>query len=159
MKKIQSFTVLELIISLLISSIVISVSYYVYFLFSTQLLKQQQKNAAITELHMFQKIFQTDFDNASTITDSMDNSIIILSFDNKAGIKYYFDNGNIIRGFSVKNDTFNFSGKVDKLTLLDDSVPLIQKIELEVIVEKEKIDLLFSKQYSSRQITETLANE
>jgi competence protein ComGF len=159
MKKIKAFTVIELIIGLLISSIVISVSYYVYFLFFTQLIKQQNKNNVVNEFQLFKKVFNNDFKNALSVKDTLDKNMLLINFAKQENIVYLFDQKDIIRSLNEKNDTFNFSGRIDNIQLLDDTMPLITQIQIETIIQKEKINSVFSKLYSAQQIMQLLHHE
>src|SRR4051812_29459014 len=115
MKKIKSFTVIELIVGLLISSIVISLSYYAYFLFSTQVVKQQNRNNGASTFQLFKKTFQNDFTRAAQIKDTMDRTGINFEIEQSASIKYLFQKDLIIRTVAERSDTFNMPGKINKL--------------------------------------------
>lgn len=158
MKKIKSFTLLELMISLLISGIVISISYYVYFLFSAQFVNQQKRSNTVIEFQLFQKAFQNDMANALFVSDSLEKTMVMFNSDS-ANIYYFFAKDIFVRSRNEKNDTFSFPGRITNLKYLNDSIFVITEIEVETILEKVKINSVFSKRYSAHQIMQTLANE
>lgn len=159
MKQIKAFTILELIIALLLSSIILAISYYTYFLLNNQLVTQQKKNGIINEFQLFENVFQNDFSNAAFIKDTMKtNSLIFFKTDNEF-IKYEFNENNIVRSFDSNNDTFRLKGKIDKLYLKDDSLPVINKILFIGLLEKEKITTIFTKYYSASQLMKASSNE
>ena len=70
MKKLRAFTIIELVITLLISSIVISIIYYAYFLVNRQVGKYKDKKQSISSYFLFHKALQSDIDRADAIFDS-----------------------------------------------------------------------------------------
>lgn len=107
MRKINAFTLLELLIAMIISSIVISFGYGVYSLLFKQYLSYKKAKTEIVNTMQFNAIMNNDFCNSEEITFN-DNTIAIFR-KNKAPLRYLFNDHFILRKTDEITDTFKIA--------------------------------------------------
>ena len=133
-RKYKSFTIAELVVAMLLTSLVISLAYYSFFLFRQQFIQLEKKVSNNNELRMFQKAMQYDIDRAAAIRDSAGNHLLMDS------ITYSF-NGAIIR----ERDTF-------ELRVVKMEVSHTGKLVSNIVVTLPGHVLRFNKLYSAQQL-------
>lgn len=100
----KGFTVLEALISLILMSIIITLTYSIYNLIEKQMMLFQTEHDSILQYNVFNTTFKNDIYKA----------IDVMIVDNQIGLKYYDDtnvtyhlaNDHILRETIVKTDTF-----------------------------------------------------
>src|SRR5882672_6390150 len=96
-KRIYAFTIIELVVVLLISGIIVSMSYYAILVFNRQFKLYHDRSARISSFLLFKKTLQQDCDKSPLIMDSADR---LLLFDEPGGGKianYEFAKDFIVR--------------------------------------------------------------
>jgi Tfp pilus assembly protein PilE len=152
MKKLKSFTIVELCVTLLISGVVIGIAYYAYSLFLYQYKKQEAKSALIREYLLFQKAIRTDIDQAEDITDS----IAYLTFRKLSNetAKYNFANDFIYRNTLSATDSFRIKKTEYYFSTVTETSDLVNEIHIVFDLKPEKLRADFKKIYSAQQIME-----
>jgi len=152
MKRLRSFTIIELTISLLIGGIVIGIAYYVFFLFISQYKTREIKSNLIQESLLLRKAIQADIDRYNFITDS--SSFLIFRSVNFPSIVQYNLQGNFIirSSSSSSNDTFYIKKRGYKFYHLKDDSNLVNKMDISLNADKENVDITFDKLYSSEEL-------
>jgi Tfp pilus assembly protein PilE len=151
MKKLKSFTIVELTVSLLIGAIVIGIAYYTLLLFMNQYKAQQGKSNLIREYLLFRKAIDADIDHYDFMTDSA--SFIIfknLNFSNM--VQYNFDGNFIVRNSLNSNDTFYIKKQGCKFYHLNDRTNLVKRMDVSFNADKDNLEITFDKPYSSREL-------
>ena len=103
-KKLQAFTLLELIAVLILSGIITLMAYYVLDITRSYYHKFQQKENSTSALSRLAMIIDQDFQKAKVITG--DNSKVIFYFQTHQ-ITYQFMSSYIVRSQSNVQDTFH----------------------------------------------------
>jgi hypothetical protein len=150
--RIQSFTVLELTIALLISSIVLGLSYYGILFFNRQFARYKKKSEAINSMLLLKKAIGSDFDKSSLIKDS---SGCVLIFDEKLEKRistYFFSGKNIVRSAENGNDSFFLEGSINRISYISDNLKAIGLLEITVRLGEDTMQVDFEKTYSSNQL-------
>lgn len=103
-KALKAFTILELVIGLVISSIVISMVYVIYENISKQMIEYSLQQEELMEYNQFQSILFKDIKLAKELV-IIDQKHIRLDMQSKQ-IDYFFYRDNIVRKSNAK-ETFN----------------------------------------------------
>jgi type II secretory pathway pseudopilin PulG len=147
----MSFTMMELVVAMLISSIVISIAFYAWSLIGGQLTKRQIQSGKIMECILFQRALRRDVDRAEYIGDSADNRCLLLAMSGHA-IRYWIDTSRIIRSRDGITDTFFLGGKIGSIKYVNDSLPLVRSLLIQIEINKESLVLPFSKEYTAGEL-------
>ncbi|HXB93046.1 MAG TPA: hypothetical protein VNU72_12180 [Puia sp.] len=154
MKKIPSFTIMELAIALLISSVVISTGYYVYLLMHRQFDTYRKRAMEIDRYHLLAVALQNDFDRSASVERGDDDQLLCKWTDTL--VSYSFLPGNVVRTLpGGVADSFRFKTAITDIRYVDDSLPLVDGIRMQVEVDGEQVLLLVQKMYSSQEILDT----
>ncbi|WP_108808719.1 PulJ/GspJ family protein [Aquimarina spinulae] len=130
--RLQAFTMLELVIGMVISSLVITMVYVIYDNLSRQVVVYADQQDDLMTYNQFQNLFSKDV-QLSTSIDIDDDKHIVLESANKE-IHYFFKTEKIIRKAEAV-DTFN----IKVLEVLFDQN---EKIEEKYQIIKLKIEIL-----------------
>ena len=149
--RLPSFTIIELVVSLLISAIIVGIVYYAYFLFSHQLADHRSRSSELHAFQLFTAALENDFEHAGNIRDTLDRSGLVLDYPDHH-TSYSFTDPGMTRAVNGINEKFPVQGKIQEIEYLNDSVKLIQEIRLLIKVNKEWVPLYLNKHYSSQQL-------
>ena len=151
LKKISSFTIIELIITMMISSIIITFGYYSYFLLNNQFNKYHTNSTNINEYYLLSTTLQRDFDRANLIKDTIDNKHLILKSDSTV-IYYLIVDSTIMRGLNGNIDTFRIRGDIADVQYVNDSLNLIKEITFNATLNNQLLPFSITKKYSSKEL-------
>lgn len=155
MKKLHAFTLLELLIGMIISSIVIGFGYSGYNLIYKRYLNYSETKKGITNIIQLNSVLNNDFINASSAQFESDK--LILNYKNGLLKTYNFKDKLILREEAEHVDTFKL--EVNNLMASQNidveqmGLPITQ-LSFDAIIHKETMHFRFEKSYSS----ETLLN-
>lgn len=156
MKKISAFTLLELLIGMIISSIVIGFCYAGYSIIYKQYISYnviKRQNTAAMELN---SILNTDIINAASIT--FDTDKLILNSEEKIKLLYEFKENYILRKDNEVTDTFMLASVNVSPLYFNESgtllVAIIKEFSFDVDLFGEQEHFRFTKEYSA----ETMVN-
>jgi len=152
MKKVKAFTIIELTVSLLISSIVIGITYYAFLFFTKQYHSYQRKSDTFSEYRLFKKAFQHDLENANFVTDSVPNTILMRGGGHE--IVYAWDSNNIKRQKGEITDSFRLKKNKVAVNYINDTLPLAKQIIVRFAFNKTFFETMFTKQYSAGELME-----
>lgn len=137
--QLRSFSLLELIIALVISSVVISGAFVVIGFVNSFLVSYRQKHEFVNELVMFSRVINKDLFEARGIKEVSESAIQVVK--DEESVFFYFLESDIVREIGAETDTFNIKvldkqilvgPKQDYMSLhLDfgrDSIPLFLKV-------------------------------
>ncbi|MBI2281698.1 MAG: prepilin-type N-terminal cleavage/methylation domain-containing protein [Bacteroidetes bacterium] len=117
--KLKAFSFLEVMVAIVISGMVISTVYTAYVFTYKQFFKYASIKAEIRDYFEFSQVFNTDFEQAKTIT-KMDEKEVKMQWLNKS-VAYEFDENYILRTVDVHVDTFFLINSAIELNLVDPS--------------------------------------
>lgn len=151
MKRIAAFTLLELLIGMILSSIVIGFCYTGYSIIHKQYLNYniiKKQNTAAIQLN---SILNTDFINTGYVMYDTDK--LILNSKNKVQLQYEFKENYILRGANGLTDTFMFSPVNISPEYLKESeslpISIINEFSFEAVILGELEHFHFIKEYSA----------
>lgn len=153
-KKVPGFTIMEVTIAMLLSALVIGISYTVFSLVTRTYRTYQLKHQEMANVLRLDELLQMDFGRAEVVLKDTDG--IALKNSNRV-IKYSFYPDYVLRrGITV--DTFRV--KTDSITMLFESKALnglndieednrMDELAMLISLQKEKIPYYYHKIYSS----------
>jgi prepilin-type N-terminal cleavage/methylation domain-containing protein len=155
-KKLNAFTLLELLVGMIVSGIVLTATFSAYKIVTGQYETYRNRSAAVSELSFFVSQMQSDFSNSLRVVRRPGNKIQLQS--EKRTVEYYFTEKYILRNDLLRIDTFKVSvtgietlWKAEKVNSEEDAVDELhiqmnyegkreEKIYLKTVDPKSEID-------------------
>lgn len=152
--KLQSFTLMETIIALIIGSIVMLITLTIYQIITREFNSYYKRQFVMNEVYLLKKQMQTLMTESDYVTDSSGGRI--LNFSHRQGsISFLVDSNYITRKNQIGiTDTFHLGSVKQVIAYADSQRNLIKNYTLFLNVENEVIPLFFSKRYSAKQMME-----
>ena len=156
-QKVKAFTVMEVTITMLVTAILIGITYTSYSIIVKSYLSFNSKNSELADLNMLDHLLKRDFNRANII--KKESNGISLKADSQM-IRYEF-NGRYIVRVSSKPDTIkietqnivtNFKGNPISELQQDDEQNRIDELIFTVLYKDEKIPYHYYKLYSSQDL-------
>lgn len=148
MKKVNAFTLAELVVAMIISSIVMATIYTAYLLIRKQYFRQTTKARALDEYIRFRNALSVDFFYADSLKTG-DTDGILLCFKDSSAIEYSFTNEQIVRKSDIATDSFSIPVKRLDLSRYRTTGALVKEISLTVMSQGDTIPLLLQKNYDA----------
>ena len=159
MQKLKAFTLIELLIGLIISSLVISFSYLCYGIVFEQFESYKTTKHEIYEGMQINTLLERDLDNAHIAYYSAPSLTLIN--ENKADLKYHFDKAFIVRNNGEEKDTFNLKvNKTNPIFIMNNNeepLKLLKALSLEIELLDDKETLHYTKRYGAAVLLNELA--
>jgi prepilin-type N-terminal cleavage/methylation domain-containing protein len=151
MKKLPAFTLLELLIGMIISSIVIGFGYAAYSLIYKQYLGYKKVKEKIVEITQFDHVLTTDITAAETISFN-DNTLSLYGKDSKT-LQYHFQDVLILRTENETTDTFKIAPVHLKTDFfLPGKTIFVTQFSFDAETLEEREHFSFTKSYSSETL-------
>ena len=103
-KKIRAFTLVELLVVMVISGIVIAITYQIYFIANKQFMQYKKGNEKVTQEVILRGLLNNDFFQSESVIRKSENNIEMQLADEK--INYEWRDEFIIRVTNASRDTF-----------------------------------------------------
>lgn len=158
-KRIKSFTIIEMIMAMLISSVVIGIVYYIFLLLNHQFAGYQDRSAVINEYLLFQKALQTDMERADVIEYPSEKVLVLRRLVDDQPVQYDFYDNFIVRTMAAYRDSFSIQNGGCLVTRVNDSSALVEKFVLNTNMAGERVTPVFIKQYSACQLMKSANHE
>jgi type II secretory pathway pseudopilin PulG len=149
--KVRSFTIIELIMAMLISSVIISMVYYVYILFNHQFSNYREKANAIDEYLILQKALQTDMGSADVISTPSATEITCSDLPEGKMLSYTFSSEFITRSNGEATDTFHIKNSGYEPTYFKETT-MVEILVLKISVSGVPFRTTYKKLYSACQL-------
>jgi prepilin-type N-terminal cleavage/methylation domain-containing protein len=151
-KRFKAFTLIELMMTLLISSVVIGIVYYAFLVFNKQFSGYQVKSAAMNEYLIFQKALGHDMDVAEYMENSGQDGLLLYATPGHAPIEYRFNKNCITRVTETATDSFTILNSNYRVQYVNDSSTLVNTVLLNITIDHVDFSKLFTKDYSMCQL-------
>lgn len=147
-KKIKAFTIIELLMVMMLSGIVIGLTFLYFAQFRHYLQSTYKQEDSYSELYRFQFAIQKDIVFAQEIYAPSTDEILIRFANNE--IKYLFDNSWVVRETQLATDTIKLKIFDVSFNIQPEYNNLVKSIDIELEAESDKSLLLsFTKEYSA----------
>ncbi|MDP9080023.1 MAG: hypothetical protein M3O71_21565 [Bacteroidota bacterium] len=161
--KVPAYTIMEVTITMLVSAILIAITYTSYSIVTKSYNSFTGKNTDLAVLVSLDHLFTRDFEKANAIVK--DSTGILLQRDSNS-IRYEFAPDFIIRR-AARIDTFKVQNQ--EVTTSFENIPLpglrsdsvqniIDELDFTILYQKEKITYHYHKSYSSENLIERNPN-
>ena len=150
---IPGFTVTELIVTMAILGVIVSMVYYIFSSFNQQFYHYKNQQESVTHALLFQEVFQRDLYLCNEI-DIKDSEIVLTS--NTRKLKYEFNKEGIIRHAINSIDTFQLKVLTTNNNIQNNSYNFFNTLKVETTVDNQPLTFFFSKPMS---IAEKVNNE
>ena len=135
-KQLKGFTITEALLSMLILSIIISLSYLMFNVFNRQMRLFEKENTELLQYNLLNKTIKYDI-NVAHKFDIENNTIILNKYDDSR-VTYRFEKTLILRGKNESVDSFRLT--VENYKILDLETPnKTKRLDLDLIVLNETI--------------------
>ncbi|MFA6924752.1 MAG: prepilin-type N-terminal cleavage/methylation domain-containing protein [Bacteroidales bacterium] len=149
MKKLKSFTFIELVVVMAISAFVVSIAYTAYQIINFQFINYKTKNESIKELFQMEDVIQNDFENAHKINSA--GKDLIFEMKNGMTCRYEFKQDYILRDYRETKDTLKIS--TDSVEKSFQNIPnnygIVDELKFKTNVFDEVQRFVFYKKYES----------
>lgn len=130
MKRIEAFTLVELIVAMVLSTIVIAMAYQVYQRTEISFYEASDQTAEINNLLQLQNLLNNDCNNARLITyEDRQMKVERTSYHT---VNYTIADDMVIRETQVAVDTFAVGSLVTSATYLFDKPPVLEHLRIHV---------------------------
>ncbi|MFL5763638.1 MAG: PilW family protein [Bacteroidia bacterium] len=146
MKKLEAFTLMELLVGMIISSLVISFGYGIYQVVQEQFRQYKTVKTELMQAAIFRSVLENDFFSADEVYGSRED----LTINSKTGaIRYEFGREFILRRVEGSIDTFHIASSEIALTPALEESDLLSSCEFDGVVCDEIQHFIFSKSYDA----------
>jgi len=156
MKKLKAFTILELMVTMIISSLVIGIIYTSYDFIGKQFISYKVVNEEITEAMTSNSLINRDINDAGYIQKTTGGIHII--YKKEKSLNYIFEVQYVIREINNVRDTFSIPIFNVEMRLLNEKQlqtgGLIDELLLTTQVTGETQQFRFKKQYAADVLME-----
>jgi prepilin-type N-terminal cleavage/methylation domain-containing protein len=150
MKKLHSFTLVEMIVSMMLSSIIIGIVYYSFLFFSGQIGRVRLSKKQYSEFRLLKKGLSHDFKNALAITDSA--NLVIICINSSGQTRYYFGDSAVTRYTNENVTRFDLSQVKYQPEYMKDIPKLLNSIEITLRNKSTELNFAINKIYSASDI-------
>lgn len=147
---IKAFTIIELVIALLLSSVVIGVVYTAFALWKNQFTGYHNRSMETGGYAGLCKALQTDTERALYVEDSA--GVLLFRTPGRAGVRYRLAQRRLFRSEGENTDSFFVEVESIGLMKIKEELDLINGIGLKAIVEKKPVYACFTKQYAAKDL-------
>ena len=149
-RKLKAFTMLELLISMTLTSILVAFSYMGYNQMQKLFLMYAKQHEFITEYNQLNSILQLHAEKADVI-EKIDEQHIIFKKDSTT-MRLEILPKSMVISYKQRIDTFHFEVKKTNFELQQANERLIKGLSSDVFFENQKFRVSFSKQYDAESI-------
>ncbi|HEY0067686.1 MAG TPA: prepilin-type N-terminal cleavage/methylation domain-containing protein [Flavisolibacter sp.] len=147
---IKAFTIIELVIALLLSSVVIGVTYTAFALWKKQFTGYHNRSAETGGYVVLCKALQSDADRALYIEDSA--GVLLFRRPGFPDVRYELSGSRLLRTEGESIDSFFVQVEGLEAGKLKKELPLVRSIGLKAVVENKPVYSLFIKQYAAKDL-------
>jgi len=152
-KRIPAFTLLEVTVSLLITAVVIAITYTVAHIVTVNYQHYKKKQDRIVTFNTLDQLLKKDFSRPGKMIRT-DTGLQIETTDGL--ISYAFEDKYVLRNqYALQTDTFHLPvRRVDCAFEKEESVSgqNMDRLELQITLEAEDITLIYQKTYSAHEL-------
>ena len=148
-QKVKAFTIIEMTVVMLLSTVVISMAYFAFELLSKRYLKYKAQTEVYYKLTLLDQLLSKDFFLADSIKTDGE---MLHTFQGNTICKYEFSQKYVVRQAASQTDTFYC--KIQKHELLYNQQPIlpgdiVDQLNLSLLFEEKKLDYIYSKHYDA----------
>lgn len=155
MRKVSAFTIMETVIVLLLTAIILAITYGVLQIVQNRYMDYTQKNSDIVKIDQLHSLLNRDFALSKRIAWDYDNLICI---QDSLEIYYLFESTMIIREQASIQDTFAFEHNKPEIFFQKkpclDKARILDEFSFRIAYEEEIYPFYFRKEYDLMTLME-----
>lgn len=152
MKRLNGYTIWEIIAVMVISSIVITLAVSIFFRIQVYFHSETRNYLYEADFVVLSNLLKADLDRARTIRN--EGNILNLSYE-KSSISYEFNEAFIVREESQLTDTFHLITDSFRIEIMNGNPLLVRQIEFQVKTKDLVIPFFYSKEYEKQVLYQT----
>lgn len=145
-KKIDGFTLMELVVVMALTSIVVGIVYSIFSIVGNQFRHSQSYSEQLNELALFRKTLSNDFEEADSIKYSSDT---LRLYSQDTAIYYNFEGHQVLRVISNKADSIDVELASIEITHQSKKEDIVESIYMELIAKNDTLSFQFEKLYAA----------
>lgn len=154
-----SFSLVEMLVVMVLSSIVISIIYFTYYTVTTYQASLTRRYASVDDRSRLYFLLKKDFDDGYDIRTVHENELVVSKIEGDTPVYYFFDREFVLRKQHFRQDTFRctftniqFSGNEDETNT---GSRKIFEANLLMEIAGDTMNLRLFKQYDRASLIET----
>lgn len=152
--KVPAFTIVDLVVTLIISSIIIGMAYFVLSLFNTGFINYQRKVSLLNDFFFFEKTLTHDWEKARYIKD-MGEGNWQLRNDGDTVVRYLVKDKLMIRIQQENRDTLPVIVGSFKGYQFNNKMDITDRLDLTILLGRETITCSYYKRYAAKDLLES----
>ncbi|TMI63743.1 MAG: hypothetical protein E6H07_13315 [Bacteroidetes bacterium] len=150
MKGIKAFTVIELIMTLLISGIVITIAFYAFLFVNKQFGHYIARSNQMNEYALFKKALETDLNRSAFLVDSA--GILVCKMYANSDVIYFTSDDLIIRYNEIATDSFRIKNTGFTASFVTGTDKIMNGLLVKLVLMGQDIEMKFDKNYSAEEL-------
>ena len=151
MKKLNAFTIVELVTAMAISAVLVSLGYLCLTIQSHNFDKYRRRTSAMATLRLLEARSTLDIDEAEWVRDTLEAKQWVINRRHET-IHYRVYPKFVIRETGLQTDTFAIGIRSVNVGYLDDTTRLVNEIRILARIGEDTLPITLNKQYSATQI-------
>lgn len=156
-KKLKAFTLIELLVAMVVSSVVIASSYFIYGTFSKNLVDYRRHENKLSDVVVLSGVLSHDINVAGAVIMNSSNDITV---EQAAGnVRYEWKESVVLRVTDLSSDTFKLAVKNIEVKFMDKeqvvSGGLVDELKFTSVVDGQEFMHYFEKKYGSDILVES----
>ena len=152
--KIKAFTILEIVISMAVMAIIITMVYLVYIFFTKNTSEYASMLTENFEMELFYSLLKEDFYKSDKVLVQEDNGFLVVYYD-QSEVSYYSKAGFLFREIQNKKDSIPL-GYLEVNTLFEKPMQgtenLVQSVSINSELLQQGVPLFVFKEYPSNYL-------
>ena len=162
-KKLNAFTLPEMVISLLIMSVLFAMGFAIYMIVNKQVRGMEEKNSFYADYFLTKSVLKRDFTRPGLITISDDRSKLSIVIPrnepaNDSPLEIIFDSAYILRAQGDRVDTLKPGATIESIGFMQDTLPLVQFLKIRTIYHQKPFFTYLQKDYSAAELLSVINN-
>jgi prepilin-type N-terminal cleavage/methylation domain-containing protein len=162
--RVASFSMIEMLVVLVLSSMVVGIVYSAYYTVSKYQLELTRKYTRHGDLAVVYFTLKRDFDRSARVENIKGENALRFSAPHGEKVEYYFSQEAVVRKQAMRVDTFQCtSGKprflLEGREVRQDEVSLVDEIQMDINSLPDQTALMLHKHYDAASRMEPMEND
>jgi competence protein ComGF len=153
-KRVNSFTVVELIVTMIIGSVVVSAIYYTLSVTQKTLSKSYQITNTVSDYLSLNKALQYDFEEAQFVEKTSENELYF-SYDERPSVIYSFSDSHTVRRVESVIDSFSTAIQEIQFDHLNHNTNFIKAMIIHLRYNQNRFNFVYNKIYTAKDLLQT----
>jgi hypothetical protein len=148
-RRMQAFTIIDLIIALIISGIITGMGYYILQVLNRQITTYQKKVEVFNDFFLFETAWQQDWEKATYIRNT-GNLEWTFEFSNGTPVSYRLHNHRLIRHGETYRDTLPVF--ISNVQYHSNAMQLVEMFDIDLRIAEANVPCTYHKTYPAKDL-------